>query len=302
MKQIYSLCVCLFVYAITFSQTVTIGGQCMTGSITLTRNGNENGRPLYEGSGTVAGFPGTQIYLYWTATTYEPNNRWVIAFDGTPYFQNACNTSIPPGTSPQICPWTNIPDETCTGAAPLTVAGAVVLPVTLTNFTATAGNNNVLLQWKTEQEVNNRGFHIEHSTDGQHWNNVGFINGAGNSASVLSYNFTHQFPANGINYYRLRQEDLDGRTSFSDIVTVSFSNNTFFTISDNPGNGIYKINMVAGAALTELNVSDATGRIILRKTTTTGSQLIDISRQAPGVYWLRIKKGTEQASIKLIKL
>lgn len=271
----------------------------MAGSITLTFAGTEAGKPYYEGTGTVSGSAGTIVQLYWIAA---PDNLWVIAFDGNPYLQNACNTPIPPGTSPQICPWTSVPGETCTGAAPLTVTGAVVLPVTLTGFTATAGNSNVLLQWKTEQEVNNRGFHIEHSTDGQHWNDIGFVNGVGNSSSVTSYGFTHQLPANGINYYRLRQEDLDGRTTYSGIVTANLNSNKFFTVSDNPGNGIYKINMTTGAGITELNVADATGRIILRKTTTTGSQLIDISRQATGVYWLRIKKGTEQASIKLIKL
>lgn len=300
MKKFYSLCVCLFVYAASFSQTITLGGQCMTGTITITQAGTENGKPYYEGTGTVTGLPGIGVGIMWIGA---PENVWVIAFDGQPYFQNTCNTPIPPGTSPQICPWTPISGApTCTGAAPLVVAGNVVLPVTLTNFTATAGNNNVLLQWKTEQEVNNRGFHIEHSTDGQHWSDIGFVSGVGNSSSVTSYGFTHQLPANGINYYRLRQEDIDGRTSYSGIVTASFNSHKFFSVSDNPGNGIYTIKMYAGAAITELYVTDATGRTILRKTTTTGNQQLDISRQAQGVYWLRVKKGTEQATVKLIKL
>jgi hypothetical protein len=227
----------------------------------------------------------------------------VIAFDGQPFYQNICNTSIPPGTSPNICPWTVIGgNPTCTGPAPLSVTGAVVLPVTLTDFTASARSNDVVLNWKTAQETNNKGFTVQRSPDGQHWTDLGFVAGAINSSAASAYQYIDNLPNAGVNFYRLRQEDLDGRTSFSAVVTADFKSNKFFTVSDNPGNGVYKINVVGGNGLTELDVTDATGRIISREKTTNANTIVDLSRQAPGLYWLRIKKGTNLASVKLIKL
>lgn len=300
MKKIYLLFACLFIYTATFAQTITVGGQCMTGTITLNFSENINGKPAYEGTGTVMGTPGIAVSIYWIGA---PDNVWVIAFDGQPYFQNTCNTAIPPGTSPQICGWTTIPGgPSCTGPTPLTVTGAVVLPVTLTSFTAIAAKNTVALQWSTAQEINNRGFTIERSADGQNWADIGFVNGAGNTAAETNYRFTDNAPYKGINYYRLRQEDLDGRNSFSAIATANVKGGNLFTISDNPGNGRFKLNTPATTGVMEMTVTDATGRVVLNQKTSAGNQVIDISRQAPGVYWLRVQKGTELATVKLIKL
>ncbi|RYD69883.1 MAG: T9SS type A sorting domain-containing protein [Sphingobacteriales bacterium] len=301
MKKIYlSLLLSIF-SLLSFSQTVIIGGQCIGGGVTLTLAGTEAGKPYYEATGTVFGQAGTVIQVYWMAA---PDNLWVIAFDGQPYFQNACNTAQVPGTSPNICQWTAVPGQTCTGGSALSVSGTgVVLPVTLTNFIATAAGSKVLLQWKTQQESNNKGFHIEHSSDGQQWASIGFVNGAGNSSTLSSYNFTDDAPATGLNFYRLRQEDFDGKTSYSDIVTATISAGRFFTISDNPGNGIYKLNFTASTnELIELQVIDAAGKVLLNKRTMLRNEIIDISRNAPGVYWLRVKKGKEQTGLKLIKL
>lgn len=301
MKKIYLfLLSSFFLINASFSQTIVVGGQCMTGNITLSFAGTEAGKSYYEGTGTVMGIPNTQVNIYWIGA---PDNVWVIAFDGQPYFQNACNTMQVPGVSPNICPWQAVAGMPCTGAGALTVTGAVILPVTLTNFTATAVNNKVLLQWNTQQELNNKGFHIERSVDGQQWNTVGFVNGAGNSNSPAAYHFTDNGPATGTNFYRLRQEDVDGRTSYSDVATANINSNRFFTVSDNPGNGVYKLNITSGSnEMTELQVTDASGKVILNKRTLLRNDIIDISRNAPGVYWLRVKKGKDQTGLKLIKL
>ncbi len=303
MKNLYLLLLCFILFKTGNSQTVVVGGQCITGNITLTFGGTEAGKPYYEGVGTVLGQPNTIIQIYWIGA---PDNVWVIAFDGQPYYENACNTMVVPGVSPNICPWTVVPGNSpaCTGAAPLSVTGAVILPVTLSNFTATVQNNNkVLLQWTTQQETNNKGFTVQRSTDGQVWNDVSFVSGVGNSSSVSNYTFTDIAPANAVNYYRLRQEDFDGKTSYSPIVTAIIDNARFFTVANNPGNGIYQVNIIAaGNELTEMQVIDAGGKVILQKRTTLRNETIDLSRQAPGVYWLRVKKGNEQNGVKLIKL
>lgn len=300
MKKLYLiLLLCLCVSVQSFSQTIVISGQCITGNITATQAGTEAGRPYYTGTGTILGFPSTQLAIYWIGA---PDNVWVIAFDGQPFYQNPCNTNIPPGTTPNVCAWSFISgNPACTGT-PLSVTGAVIVPVTLTSFTATPSAGNVLLHWSTSQESNNRGFTVERSADGQTWTDLGFVAGAGTTASVSNYNYTDALPGNGTNFYRLRQQDMDGRVTYSDIATASISSNRFFTISDNPGKGLYKLSMQPGQGMVELDVTDAAGKSILRQKTNLANPVIDISRQAPGMYWLRIKTNNNQSTIKLVKL
>lgn len=299
MKKLYFLAVALMISALSFSQTITVGGRCIQSSVTLNFAGNVDGKPAYIGSGTVLGMTGTEVTLFWLPA---PDNLWVIAFDGQPFFQNSCNTPTPPGTSPNICPWVPVSGQTCTGAAPLSVTGAVVLPLTYINFAATTIGSTVALEWSTAQETNNRGFSIEHSTDGITWSEIGFVAGAGTTTTTNTYRFGHRFPVKGTNFYRLRQQDLDGRNSLSETVKAQVANNNFFTISDNPGKGIYKIQMANTAEMLQLVVTDAAGKVVVNKKTAAGNQVLDLSKEAPGVYWLVIKKGDAQTGLKLIKL
>lgn len=299
MKKIYLLLVAVFCYAATYSQTITLSGQCMSGSITLTFDGNIDGKPSYVGTGTVMATPGVAVSVLWIGA---PDNVWVISFDGQPYYSNPCNTSIPPGTSPNICPWSFVSGNPSCSGTPLVVTGNVVLPVTFTQFIASSTTTNVLLSWKTAQESNNRGFTIERSPDGQHWTDLGFVAGAVNTSTISAYQYIDNLPLTGINFYRLRQEDLDGRITYSEVVTATFRGKKFFTISNNPGNGIYKIMIQPGVGATELSVTDVSGKIILQEKSGIANPVIDISRQAPGIYWLRVKKDNELETVKLIKL
>lgn len=96
-----------------------------------------------------------------------------------------------------------------------------VLPVTLNSFHATPlPENAVKLDWVTESERNNDFFAIEHSVDGDEWNQIGEVKGAGNSTVQNSYTWTDNTPTTGLSYYRLQQTDFDGVTTYLDPVSV----------------------------------------------------------------------------------
>ncbi len=108
------------------------------------------------------------------------------------------------------------------------------LPVELTSFTGTAINNLVRLIWQTATEVNNYGFEIERAIDvdpsslnngyiATGWENIGFVQGHGNSNSPKYYSFTDSFPPSGKLFYRLKQVDTDGKFEYSDVVEVDVS-------------------------------------------------------------------------------
>ena len=99
----------------------------------------------------------------------------------------------------------------------------IVLPISLISFTAKPRNNNVLLSWKTLREHHNNYFKLSHSTDGINFKLVAKVNAAVDGAIENTYAFIHQNPANGNNYYRLEQIDLDGTVKDLGIQQVKFS-------------------------------------------------------------------------------
>ena len=95
-------------------------------------------------------------------------------------------------------------------------------PVELSSFSGRVDNNEVYLQWKTETEVNNYGFEIQRSIDNISWNKIGFVQGHGNSNSPKDYSFVDKSLPDGKIYYRLKQEDLDGKFEYSKVINVNY--------------------------------------------------------------------------------
>lgn len=96
------------------------------------------------------------------------------------------------------------------------------LPVELLYFDATSTGKNTQLKWATATEIGNSHFEIEHSTDGINFRELAHVEGNGNSVSTIKYDFIHNNPEQGINYYRLKQLDYDGLFEFSPIKAVNF--------------------------------------------------------------------------------
>lgn len=102
------------------------------------------------------------------------------------------------------------------------------LPVELTSFTSSVNGNTVVLTWQTATEANNYGFEIERASvelnEGMdEWNNIGFVEGHGNSYSPKSYAFIDNDPPAGNLKYRLKQIDLDGSYEYyGTIAEVTF--------------------------------------------------------------------------------
>ena len=98
------------------------------------------------------------------------------------------------------------------------------LPITLVNFDAQSLENIVKTTWVTSSETNNDYFTIERSIDLENWEEIGVVDGAGNSIEENQYEFDDIRPLTGVTYYRLKQTDFDGQTSYADTRSVSRSN------------------------------------------------------------------------------
>ena len=96
----------------------------------------------------------------------------------------------------------------------------ILLPTGLKGFTGEYTHNEVLLCWKTASEINNDFFSIQHSIDGFNFEEIGTLEGAGNTNVEQSYAFVHHRPGRGINYYKLSSTDYDGTIHEKGIISV----------------------------------------------------------------------------------
>jgi len=88
------------------------------------------------------------------------------------------------------------------------------LPVELTSFTATAGADQVILEWITESEWDNQGFYVERREDpAAQFERItqSLIAGAGNSSESRAYSWVDRQVENGHTYwYQLVSVDFGG--------------------------------------------------------------------------------------------
>lgn len=109
----------------------------------------------------------------------------------------------------------------------------VTLPVSLVNFDVEReSDGNILLNWNTSSEQNNKQFIIKHSIDGKIFETIGTLNSKGSTAN--HYTFKHLNADNGTNYYQLLQEDNNGTLQILTIKSVGPSFNTGISVYPNP--------------------------------------------------------------------
>ncbi|OAV45282.1 family 16 glycosylhydrolase [Lewinella sp. 4G2] len=124
------------------------------------------------------------------------------------------------------------------------ICESLALPIDLAYFRAVAQQKSVLLTWATASEVDNDFVAVERSTDGLNFTEIGRRDGAGTRDSQSDYELLDEDPQTGLNYYRLRQFDLDGSVNYSEVITVRFSGEV------RSGLKIYPTQVKSGSAIT----------------------------------------------------
>lgn len=91
------------------------------------------------------------------------------------------------------------------------------LPVELVDFRAKEGHDCVELNWATAREFNNAGFVLEYAPNGRNFQAIGFVEGQGNSDTLIRYRFEDRTARKGARYYRLKQVDYNGSYTYSSL-------------------------------------------------------------------------------------
>lgn len=185
------------------------------------------------------------------------------------------------------------------------------LDVKLSSFTASLVNNNGLLNWITEQELNFSHFEIERSDDAVKFQVKGNVTGAGSSDSKKSYSYTDMIsPGTKIVYYRLKMVDLDGKFAYSKIIALKL-NGSFSTdnvsVYPNPFITDIKVQLTATEDhLAAFRVISFDGREVINRKISVqkGDNIVvlkDFGSMATGNYILEITTNNNKYIQKILK-
>jgi hypothetical protein len=188
---------------------------------------------------------------------------------------------------------------------------SLYVPVELTSFTGAAQDDNVVLNWSTATETNNRGFEIQRKTAGNDFLTIGSVNGQGTSTQSHSYSYVDSKVAPGTYSYRLKQVDFDGTSSYSNLVEVKVTAPLNFGLDQNypnPFNPTTNINfslVKSGfAKLVVYNILGQEVRVLVNGYKDAGRYTINFNavNLPSGTYIYKLQSGNSVSVKKMMLL
>lgn len=179
-----------------------------------------------------------------------------------------------------------------------------ILPIELSQFTVTCLPTQIKIEWETLSEVNSDYFEIEKSNDGINFMKIGTINASQNSSELKTYTWNDNIERE-LSYYRLKQVDLNGKISYSEIISSNCTREENFKIYPNPFNNQININIETTISPFEVCIKDDLGRVIFKQTIENNSNHFTIELDdsiESGIYYIVLHNSSFYLMEKIIKL
>jgi hypothetical protein len=319
-------------HTITLQKHLTNGGGCLggvSGNFYITANGFLNGASVYDlnvlsnGNLTVCGnltcrnieFFNGSVFKFCLGSQVRINGNFInrnnspnIQVDGQVQIQGGFengvgayiggNGSFIVVNGPAINQGTVF---TCIGLYPCSLYSCLIssvcgmqvfLPVEWLSFSATASEEGCMLEWATASETNVERFDVERSVNGVNYESIGSVSAKGTTSELQRYSFVDaQVPA-GLTYYRIRETDFDGKSSYSVTEAVRTSPRGGLSVYPNPVRG-HRIHLLTEQQTGPIRIQlfDAVGRCIysaVAQAEPSGSDVEFPDRIIPGSYLLSV--------------
>jgi hypothetical protein len=163
------------------------------------------------------------------------------------------------------------------------------------------------LSWEVTDQVDNKGFYVQYSKDQKKWDDVTFIDSksSGGTNEKYSYIYTGMLPSE--NYFRLKQVDLDGKFSYSQIKILRSTKQVSSVESNvviypNPVRDIMNITNLESSNYTA-KIVDMSGRVIKSFVMRNGQNQVDVASLKSGIYFISMNDMNGKVnSAKMVKL
>jgi hypothetical protein len=193
--------------------------------------------------------------------------------------------------------------------ATVTVSWNQTLPVKLISFSGRLNGARVDLNWVTASELNTKHFEVERGSDGRNFATIATVAAKGNSNTPTSYDLVDPAPLKGVNYYRLKIVDIDGKFEYSQIVIIRIEDGVQLVtkVAPNPFTGKIDVYLtLTHNTVVDFRFIDINGRLVFSKSVKglkgfNWFTINDLDKLPSAPYMLHIK--TDDATIveKLIK-
>ncbi|WP_416440772.1 CARDB domain-containing protein [Phnomibacter sp. MR] len=179
------------------------------------------------------------------------------------------------------------------------------LPVTWLSFKASLLNGESHLQWTTANEINNSHFVVEHSRNGQVFATLQQVNAAGNSTVPRTYSYVHQQPAEGANYYRIKQVDRNGSFTYSVVQMVQMQPSALVaSIVPNPVAGKLTLRLSKAYSKPVLySIVSTSGATLIQGSMAAGANQLSlqVAHLPQGMYRLVLLAPEERRTLNFLK-
>jgi hypothetical protein len=164
------------------------------------------------------------------------------------------------------------------------------LPVKFVGFTVTRKNADAFIQWSTSEEISADMYQVERSLDGSNWNTIAYVTAVGNSTALNNYSFTDKNVSAKIVYYRIKEVDIDGKTTYTAIKSIKsesasgteikiagISNKVLLQFPEEiKGNLIVRFVSKSGQVVDQQTINNPVGQVVLNSKV-TGNYIIAVS-------------------------
>lgn len=190
--------------------------------------------------------------------------------------------------------------STITGAnSGCVIATIGVVPVKLTNFTATINGNVSLLKWTTTSEIGTVKYTVQKSRDGRNFTDLSTV--TGKQFAINEYSFTDATATVGAAFYRIKATEVSGSISYSEVVMVKNQNNFGFSVYPNPASEAFKVTLPSKFLPATVEVINAQGTVVHTAVTNQPTHTVSQYLQK-GVYAVRVTgSNNESLTQRLLK-
>ncbi len=198
--------------------------------------------------------------------------------------------------------------EDCSAGTPKITGNAdSTFPVEWVDFSAVQKGGRTELSWTIGSELNNDYFVIEKSIENQEFVEIARVEGVGNSTESNTYKFSDLQLTENVVYYRIKQVDIDGAFSYSEVLSLRLKATSFtFGVFPNPSQGdVINIEMsrIDPSPEVEISLMDMQGRAIYTENRTdlsSRTMQLNLPRLRPGLYRLKVKHGGDSGIKRLV--
>ncbi|MEO0469371.1 MAG: T9SS type A sorting domain-containing protein [Bacteroidota bacterium] len=181
------------------------------------------------------------------------------------------------------------------------------LPVTFLSFSAQQNGERLIgIDWATSREENHAFFTLEKSANGEDFYPITVVQGEGDAEVRRDYRFDDHNPLIGMNHYRLKQTDINGSETYSDIQSVRFAGSMQAVVFPNPSSELLQLQYQSSSdQALRIRILDLNGRLIthMNRSLQLGMNQFEIpvASLAAGVYQVQLQTATQTEQLRFVK-